>query len=120
MALTYEEGVKIGQASSFSIRENIEAMDIEGLVKVKEFLNSKTGKTTNMVKVRGIFELFPAYATMGAIQVKISATMAHYKELFNNDLDNFWVDDSGKPMIEELKDLITATIAVKQSQGMQQ
>jgi hypothetical protein len=121
MAKVFDYGTTICQSTSFNIQANIEQMELDFLLNLREVINNKNGKTTHMNKMKSISEHFPIFLALKTVQSKVAATMEHYKSLYMEDLEANWVDNDGRPRLEDMKELISNLIAVgKSKQDMQE
>ena len=85
----------MNNATAFSLRGEINAMNLQDLASLKEYLTNKNKKTSNMVLLKGIYEQIASYKNMANTMCKLAASMEHLKQLIHDDIDGNWIDDSG-------------------------
>ena len=120
MALVFDQGTTICQSTTFNIQACLENMELDSLLKLKEVINNKNGKTTHMNRMKSICEHLPVFLALSSVQSKVASTIEHYKCLFMEDLGAHWIDDAGCPKLDDMREVISNLIAVKQSHNMVQ
>ena len=105
----------IHAAPRFDTAAEVRNMDVEQLRELKTYLNSKD-KTTNAVKMKQFYEHLATYRNLLTINEKIMLSMDQLKTMVTNDLEENFANEAGNVDINIMKDLVTATFAVKEAQ----
>ena len=112
-----DTGILVNNATAFSLRGEINAMNLQDLASLKEYLTNKNKKTSNMVLLKGIYEQIASYKNMANTMCKLAASMEHLKQLIHDDIDGNWIDDSGVAKMDSMKELVSNRLAVKEAEA---
>jgi hypothetical protein len=112
-----DTGILVNNATAFSLRGEINAMNLQDLTSLKEYLTNKNKKTSNMVLLKGIYEQIASYKNMANTMCKLAASMEHLKQLIHDDIDGNWIDDSGVAKMDSMKELVSNRLAVKEAEA---
>jgi ubiquitin len=107
----------IMDAPALSIDTELQAMSLEQLDTVEEFLTSRVGKTTNTVKARQLFTLLPAYLQLTDVLAKCTSALTRLQELYLNDLEDKYYSEAGSLEYERLVRFVTTVKARKEATG---
>ena len=63
-----------------------------------------------------IAEGLTCYIEMIEVQHKLNSAIESYKELFANDLEETFTNDEGQVLMDDVKEFIISTLAVKKAE----
>ncbi len=103
--------MQIHDAANVNINEVIRQMPIDEIRALSTYLQEKNGKTTNKVKMAGLFEKLPHFVVMNNAVEKVSLAMARFRELVATDLEERYTDDNGTAQFDALKTYVATELA---------
>ena len=114
----FTTATRISASSSFNIKEAINTMKIEDLESLKSFLSNRVGNTPNHRMMSRVYEFLDFYRNLSIAQEKLNSSMQHFRDLVQADIDENFTDDSGKVLMEQMKEAVSNALAIKQSNAM--
>ena len=65
-----------------------------------------------------VYEFLDFYRNLSIAQEKLNSSMQHFRDLVQADIDENFTDDSGKVLMEQMKEVVSNFLAIKQSNAM--
>jgi hypothetical protein len=114
-ATVHRVSMTIMDTAGLNINNEIGDMTVHQLQGLNEYLTDRQGKTTNTVKARGMYTLFPVFCQMTDVVNKCTVAMQRFQELYIADLEDRYYNDSGVLEFDRLKLYVATTMARKEA-----
>jgi 23S rRNA G2445 N2-methylase RlmL len=102
-------------SGKMDLKAEYEEMSIEELEAVETHFG-RADKTTNKVKLEGLYSVLGKYNRLKAIQEKVTLAMDEFKKQTLEALEEQFEGDEPKEVIEKVKKFLAETLAVKKSE----
>jgi hypothetical protein len=114
-ASLHRSAMTIMDTNQLNIDNEIADMSVQQLEILNDYLNDRHGKTTNSVKAKGMYTLFPVFGQMTDVMNKCSVAMQRFQDLFLSDLEERYYSDAGVLEFDRLKLFVATTKARKEA-----
>jgi ubiquitin C len=98
----HQTAMSIMDAPGLNINNEITSMSVAQLEALGEYLTNKVGKTTNTVKAKNMYTLFPAYEQLTDVIAKCTVAMKRLQDMYLNDLEARYYSESGSLEFDRL------------------